>query len=115
MIFGVTGYYGSGKDEFAKFLEGEDDKLESLWKTVHKLLEFVEPKNFKTYNELKQKLDRVLGQTIPTTTAVEVSQENENRPFDGGTPLTTPEATLTTTSDVDTEDMSYFEKLANDE
>ena len=114
----VDGFSNYDKSEFespSKFLEGEDDKLESLWKTVHKLLEFVEPKNFKTYNELKQKLDRVLGQTIPTTTAVEVSQENENRPFDGGTPLTTPEATLTTTSDVDTEDMSYFEKLANDE
>ena len=24
MIFGVTGYYGSGKDEFAKFLENEE-------------------------------------------------------------------------------------------
>jgi hypothetical protein len=114
----VDGFSNYDKSEFessSKFLEGDDDKLEALWKTEHKLLEFIEPKNFKTYNELKQKLDRVLGQTISTSTAVEVSQENEDLPFDGGTAFTTPEVTTVATTSDDTEDMSYFEKLANDE
>jgi dephospho-CoA kinase len=38
MIFGVTGYYGSGKDEFAKFLENEEFTHISLSNEIRKEL-----------------------------------------------------------------------------
>ncbi len=38
MIFGVTGYYGSGKDEFAKFLESEGFSHLSLSDEIRKEL-----------------------------------------------------------------------------
>ena len=39
----------------------DDDKLESIWKKEYSLKEFLAPDNFKSYDELKAKLDRVLG------------------------------------------------------
>ena len=57
--------------------------MEEVWKTEHSLSEFTDPKNFKPYTELKEKLDRVLG--ITTGTA-----EKDNAPFDGGKPFTPP-------------------------
>lgn len=41
-------------------LSGDDEKLESIWKKEHSLKEFVDPKNFKSYAELKAKLESVL-------------------------------------------------------
>lgn len=41
-------------------LSGDDEKLESIWKKEHSLKEFVDPKNFKSYAELKSKLESVL-------------------------------------------------------
>jgi hypothetical protein len=40
---------------------GTDDELEAIWKSQYSLQELVDPKNFKSYNELKSKLYRVLG------------------------------------------------------
>jgi hypothetical protein len=38
-----------------------DEQLEETWKQQHSLKEIVDPKNFKTYGELKAKLYKVLG------------------------------------------------------
>ena len=91
--------------------------MEEIWKGEHSLEEFIDQKNFKSYAELKQKLDRVLGlQTdTPTPTAV------EDAPFDGGKPMTAAQAAVkppeTATPVVaetagDSEEYSYFAKLA---
>ena len=69
--------------------------------------EFTDPKNFKPYSELKEKLDRVLG--VVTGTA-----EKDEAPFDGGKPFTpqeTPETAVTAETD-SSEEYSYFSKLA---
>lgn len=42
-------------------LKGNDEKIESLWKSQYKLQEFVASDNFKSYDELKAKLDLVLN------------------------------------------------------
>ena len=44
----------------------DDDALESIWKKEYSLQEFLDPKNFKTYAELKAKLDAVLDETSDT-------------------------------------------------
>lgn len=57
------GYANYDKSEFdsPSALFDDDDKIEAVWKQSHSLQELIHPKNFKSYDELKAKLHRVLG------------------------------------------------------
>src|SRR5210317_870119 len=74
-IRNVEGYRNYDKSEFADkepVMGGDDDKLENLWKQEYSLKEFLEEKNFKSYDVLKARLDKVLGfegEVTPRTTA----------------------------------------------
>jgi len=60
----VEGYRNYDKSEFDSItpvLDGDDGKLEALWKKEYSLKEFLDPKQFKSYDTLKAKLDKVLG------------------------------------------------------
>ena len=91
--------------------------MEEIWKSEHSLSEFTDPKNFKSYSDLKEKLDRVLGKQTDTPTPTDV-------PFDGGKPMTPAQAAVkppvtethvATAATAETEDdMSYFKQLAED-
>jgi hypothetical protein len=63
------GYPNYDKSEFesAAPLFNDDDKLEEVWKQEHSLAEVIDPKNFKTYEELQAKLHRVLGLASDTS------------------------------------------------
>ena len=108
----VDGFSNYDKSEFeAKSpLNDDDSKMEEIWKTEHSLSEFTDPKNFKSYADLKEKLDRVLGITTGT------AEKDEDVPFDGGQPMTAAQAAVTppvATAETDTsEEYSYFSKLA---
>ncbi len=108
----VDGFSNYDKSEFDTpgALDGDDNKMEEIWKQEHSLVEFTDPKNFKTYADLKEKLDRVLG--ITTGTA-----EKEQPPFDGGQHYVKKEEPTPTavTAETDTaEEFSYFAKLADE-
>jgi len=63
-IRNVEGYRNYDKSEFADksaLFDGEDDKLEALWKKEFSLKEFTEKSQFKSYDVLKTRLDKVLG------------------------------------------------------
>jgi len=63
-IRNVEGYRNYDKSEFAgksALFDGEDDKLEALWKKEFSLKEFTEKSQFKSYDVLKTRLDKVLG------------------------------------------------------
>lgn len=57
------GYANYDKSEFDSSapLFDDDEKMESVWKQAHSLQDVIDPKNFKTYEELKTKMFRVLG------------------------------------------------------
>jgi hypothetical protein len=59
----VEGYRNYDKSEFDSItpVDSDDDKLEALWKKEYSLKEFLEPKQFKSYDTLKAKMDKVLG------------------------------------------------------
>jgi len=101
----VDGYQNYDKSEFespSAIFDGDDDKLEELWKKEYSLKEFVEPKQFKSYEQLKSRLDKVLGQAVPAavaTKAAAASLSDDDVPFD--------------TSAADDEDLDYFKSLAN--
>lgn len=60
----VEGFWNYDKSEFssASTLGGfDDDDLEKIWKQEYSLSEFTDAKNFKTYEELENRLNMVLG------------------------------------------------------
>jgi len=112
-IRNVEGYRNYDKSEFADksaLLDGDDEKLEALWKKEFSLKEFTDPSNFKSYEVLKAKLDKVLG-------------------FDGGSSVKTKaeDAVFKKFDDEDVsvidkkivehddEDLDYFKSLADKE
>ena len=105
-IRNVEGYRNYDKSEFASksaILEGDDEKLEQLWKSEFGLKEFSEKKQFKPYEQLKSRLDKVLGfegTVAPKTKAIDSldTLKEEDVPFD--------------TSSVEDEDLDYFKSLA---
>ena len=62
-IRNVESYRNYDKSEFAASgpLSPDDSEMESIWKKCYSLQEFLAPSNFKSYEELKGKLAKVLG------------------------------------------------------
>ena len=106
-IRNVEGYRNYDKSEFAAksaLLDGDDAKLEELWKKEYSLKDFTEKKQFKPYDQLKTRLEKVLGfeGTAPATkadTAV-VSKFNDDDISVIDKPVT------------EDEDLDYFKSLA---
>ena len=105
----VDGFSNYDKSEFitpAPLFE-DDTKLEETWNSQHSLDEFVNENNFKSYDELKSRLDIVLGNTKTAAMSAPSSVDQVDHtdvPFDGGTPITEE-----TSND---ENLDYFKKLA---
>lgn len=116
-IRNVEGYRNYDKSEFASpsaLFEGDDEKLEAVYNRMHDLNEFIDPKNYKTYDELKTKLARVLGEEVNAGSpkVAEMAQMNEPAPA----PIQPSTAeTMDTSSDNDEDTMSYFARLANED
>ena len=112
-IRNVEGYRNYDKSEFssaAPLLEGSEEKLKDVYENMHDLTEFTNPKNYKTYDELKAKLMRVLGEEV-NAGAFSVKEEIKmNDPVPAMEPVTAEEIS---TEDEDT--MSYFAKLAKED
>ena len=105
----VEGYSNYDKSEFdsSSALLDDDERLEEIWKSQKSLKELVSEDKFKSYDELKTKLDRVLGLSA---TAAAPTPSNDV-PFDGGQPYTPPPAPASESTEED-EGMDYFQKLA---
>jgi hypothetical protein len=75
----VAGYRNYDSSEFAAVgpLLDDDDALEALWKKQYSLAEFVAAEQFKTYDELKKRLDSVLGAKSSGRLDEEVEDEEE--------------------------------------
>src|SRR6056300_760829 len=61
----VEGYRNYDKSEFASpsaLHESDEARLEGVYNQLHSLSEFTDTKNYKSYDELKAKLSRVLGE-----------------------------------------------------
>tara|TARA_A100001515_G_scaffold143416_1_gene144474 strand:- start:116 stop:1015 length:900 start_codon:yes stop_codon:yes gene_type:complete len=116
-IRNVEGYRNYDKSEFSSpsaLYEGEDTRLESVYDQLYDLSEFTNPSNYKSYDELKAKLVKVLGEEA-TAGAYTVRQEMQiNEPVSTPEPQKLEPVSADQLSDED-DTMSYFAKLANDE
>jgi hypothetical protein len=109
----VDGYWNYDKSEFDRptALFDNDGQIEEVWKKAYPLAEFSAASNFKSYDELKQRLDTVLSGTISVGNVT--NNMTEERPVASPVVDTTPvEAPVVAAAEED-DTMSYFEKLAN--
>ena len=115
----VDGYWNYDKSEFEgpSAVFDNDEAIEELWNKQFPLKPFLAPENFKSYDELKAKLDRVLtgvrntgtaeDVAVPPATATNVSNVAET--------VSSP-STPTTETDTDSDEtLSYFSKLAEED
>jgi hypothetical protein len=89
----VEGYRNYDKSEFVGEtgpIANSDEEIEVVWKQGHSLKAFVDPELFKSYAQLKARLDAVLGGGNKNRTKsaedVELDDVQTEAPFDGGTP-----------------------------
>jgi len=125
----VAGYWNYDSSEFDRqsALLDDDDAMEAIWKKEYSLAELVAPDQFKSYDELKKRLDYVLG-NAPSRSQVneDLEDESEGRgsftpdfksstppaPSDGG--FNDPDITPSNTSEDEDDALSYFAKLAEE-
>ena len=125
----VAGYWNYDSSEFDRpgALLNDDDAMEAIWKKEYSLAALTAADQFKSYDDLKKRLDYVLGNkgTPKFQDQETVEEEEQFRRENRGeveqsfTPnfKSEPEPSLeTTTSSSDDEDdaLSYFQKLAEE-
>ena len=109
----VDGYWNYDKSEFEapSALFDDDEQLEEVWKKEYPLAEFTAASNFKSYDELKTRLDMVLAGTTKVGNATDAM---EDAPWVEPKVNTKPSPAPAVSTKDDGDTMSYFEKLAND-
>jgi hypothetical protein len=119
----VAGYRNYDSSEFAAqgALLNDDDAMEAIWKKQYSLAEFVAPDQFKSYEEMKKRLESVLGGKSARIDS-EVEDEDDYR---GPAPSLTEDLrselnnlkpTRPVADDDDDDDaLNYFAKLASDD
>lgn len=113
-IRNLEGYRNYDKSEFssAAALSEDDEKLEAVYNQMHDLTEFTNPENYKTYDELKVKLAKVLGEDVNAGVPTIKEEVQMNEPVEAPKmPVTAEE--ISNPDDDDT--LAYFSKLANAE
>jgi len=103
----VDGYWNYDKSEFeapSPILD-DDSAIERIWKEQYSLADFTAPSNFKSYDELKTRLDAVLsGKQVVSNQTVEdepvVSPKVDTKPIESK-------------QGEEEDTMDYFNKLAN--
>jgi len=116
----VEGYRNYDRSEFDKAgpLLNDDSELEVIWNKEYFLQEFLAPNNFKSYDELKTRLARVLSTDTPSK--IIKKAEDEDLPWVRTEPVpkfkTTDAPKHTAVSvddDDDDESIEFFKKLAS--
>jgi len=111
-IRNVEGYRNYDKSEFADaspLFDGDDAKLEELWKKEYSLLEFTENKQFKSYDQLKARLDKVLGFQGAVSSHTKATDDVISSGFEEEADLSSLKMNRTTSDD---EDFDFFNSLA---
>ena len=110
----VDGYWNYDKSEFEapSAIFDNDAQIEEVWKQQYALAEFTAPTNFKSYEELKTRLDTVLSGSV---TVGNIAEKMEDAPVASPVVDTAPvdnTPPFATDSSEDDDTMDYFQKLA---
>ena len=113
----VDGFWNYDKSEFDSKtpIKPNDEAIEEVWNKQYPLKPFLAPDNFKSYDELKAKLDKVLSGVRSTGTAEDVAippATTNNSPV----VKETVDTSSTTNTDKDSDEtLDYFSKLAEED
>jgi hypothetical protein len=120
----VEGYRNFDKSEFDSLepLFNDDDQLETVWKQEHSLQDFISPAKFKSYDELKKRLYKVLGLdgsvARPKTTAETSSPWDDDEEEVVAAPKfkekAKPKVAAVVEDDDDDDSLEFFKKLKED-
>jgi hypothetical protein len=112
----VEGWVNYDKSEFAApkaLYEGEEERLEGVYNQLYSLQDFLKPENYKTYDELKLKLNRVLG--VDAGVSMDAPMESAPVVEQPMAAAASEPMANTASDDGDDEDtLSYFAKLAKE-
>jgi hypothetical protein len=107
-VEGYPNYDTSSFKSPSALLGGDDGQLEELYNKQFDLSEWTNPDNYKSYDELKTRLNMVLGESAPRTVKQEVAMDKVEEPA----PIPTAE---TAALEDDDDTLSYFAKIANED
>ena len=121
----VDGYWNYDKSEFDSTspLFEDEAKLNTVFSQVHSLNEVIAPSEFKSYEELKEKLDRVLGLSgaVSSSTAESIAEDQEEVPWSNVNTESVADEPVIASADSTSEQssdgeeaMDYFKRLAED-
>tara|TARA_B100000073_G_scaffold293755_1_gene257510 strand:+ start:377 stop:1267 length:891 start_codon:yes stop_codon:yes gene_type:complete len=108
----VDGFWNYDKSEFeavSTIAEG-DDKIKDIWSKQYPLQPFLAADNFKSYDELKEKLNRVLS----GTRSAETVEKTDLPPTSNGA-AKSKDVDISTDAGEDDDTLNYFSKLADEE
>jgi hypothetical protein len=118
----VAGYWNYDSSEFARpsaLLDGDDDALEALWKKQYSLTEITAADKFKSYEQLKDRLEVVLGKSSSASKDESFEDEDDDRmPTPSVEEVTSGKSggmkaqSVSSSFDDEDDDLSYFQRLA---
>lgn len=122
----VEGYPNYDQSNFSTpepLFGGDDKKIESVWRSQHKLSELLDPSQFKSYEELKKRLDRVLGLSAvvkveDSTASVSSKTITKSSVAESATDvgnISSAEDSVTTDDEDISDDLNYLQQLANED
>ena len=123
-IRNVEGYRNYDKSEFdapSQLFDGDEGQLENVYNQLHKLGEFTDPANYKSYADLKKKLFEVIGEADVAnsfTAEQNIELNTTKEPVTPNSVESSTEAVASTSSsesdtgESDEDTLSYFAKLA---
>ena len=112
----VEGYRNYDKSEFdlpTPLLE-DDDEMEKVWNSQHSLAAFIAPDQFKSYDQLKARLDRVLGLKAGAASRDE-DVRHDTPPSPVAETTVGKSAKASWDDNEDDDNLAFFEKLAEDD
>lgn len=116
----VAGYWNYDASSFEKSgpLSEDEDKLEAIFNAQHDVHELIAPDQFKSYDELKAKLDEVLGSSVPAApqpTTYASAEDEVVEKADNEFAAAFSETKTESSSGSDDDDLEdYFKSLAAD-
>ena len=112
----VEGWVNYDKSEFsapAPLFNGDETQLQEVYDKLYSLQDFLDPKNYKSYDELKAKLNKVLGVSAGVSMEAPAPAPVMEAPVMKAEESTFVEPVADSSDEDDT--LSYFAKLAQDD
>lgn len=111
-VAGFLNYDDSSFDVPAPILHGDNDKIDALIKTGVKITDLRKTDNFKSYDDLKKKLARIVGASHVAPSADVAMDSKEETKYDSDQNFDNETSTSSDTGE-DEDAFKYFQKLAD--